>query len=403
MLQRDFYKQMIKEHDVVVVGGGPSGLNSARRLSEKGLDVVVLEKKNEIGKDVVCTGIVGKEAFDKFDLAHNSILTDVKDFKMVSPNMTSVVYSHPSPFAYVVNREKFDNNLAEKALSMGATIKLKHEVIDVLSDERFVHIEAKIAGSQTVSFRAKALILATGIDVRLNKKLGLGYSKEYLYGIQSEITFEQNGCPEIFVGKDVTPGAFAWVVPLSKEKARVGLLAKKEPQVYFEKFVQKLFPRSSIDLSREKIMSKPIAQGLITKSYGNRMLVVGEAAGQVKTTTGGGIFFGLLCSDIASDIISNGLKEDLLTTQNLSSYEKHWKKEIQKEILVGYYTRKICEKLSDSQVENMFQIARNDGVIPLIKRKGNFDWQSEVILALARRAPFKSIQSLCSKDSLNKI
>ncbi|MFC2166820.1 geranylgeranyl reductase family protein [Acidobacteriota bacterium] len=393
---------MIKEHDVIVVGGGPSGLNSARRLSEKGFDVAVLERKNEIGKNVVCTGIVGKEAFDRFGLHPNSILTEVQHFKMVSPNMTSVLYSHSFPFAYVVDREKFDNNLANDAKSKGATFKLNHEVVDIISDENYVNIVTKINGSQYVTFRGKALILATGIDVRLNKNLGLGYIKEYLYGIQSEINFKQNGCPEIFVGKDVTPGAFAWVVPVNKEKARVGLLAKRDPHIYFERFIQKLFPDSSIDLSQEKIMSKPIAQGLMAKSYGNRMLVVGEAAGQVKTTTGGGIFFGLLCSDIASEIISNGLREDILTTQYLSSYEKYWKKEIQKEIMVGHYTRKICEKLSDSQVESMFQIALNDGVIPLMKKKGNFDWQSEIILALAKKAPFKSFQSLCSKGQFSK-
>jgi len=163
-----------------------------------------------------------------------------------------------------------------------------------------------------------------------------------------------------------------------------------------------LFPDISIDLDAENILTKPIAQGLITKSSGNRILVVGEAAGQVKTTTGGGIFFGLLCSDIASKEIMQRFEKDALSEQDLSVYEKNWKKEIQKEILVGYYTRKICEKLSDSQVENMFQIARNNGVIPLIKKKGNFDWQSDVILALAKRAPFKSIQSLCSKNLFGK-
>ncbi|MFC2161161.1 NAD(P)/FAD-dependent oxidoreductase [Acidobacteriota bacterium] len=388
----------MREHDVIVVGGGPSGLNSARRLSEKKLDVVVLERKDRIGENVICSGIVGKESFERFRLASNSILTEIQNFKLISPYKTSVHYSHDFPFAYVVDRKKFDNNLADEAVAKGATLKLKHEVVNVSSDENFVTIEAKVEGSHFVKIRAKALILATGIDIRLNKKFGLGYSKKYIYGIQSEIEFKQNGCPEIFVGKDVTPGAFAWVVPVSKMKARVGLLAEKNPHGYFEKFVRKLNVDSSVELDQEKFKCKPIAQGLVTKSYANRMLVVGEAAGQVKTTTGGGIFFGLLCSDIASEELFQRFKEDALSAQDLSTYEKRWKKEIQKEILVGHYMRKICEKLSDSQVENMFQIARNDGVIPLIKKKGNFDWQSEVILALAKRAPLKSIQSLCSKS-----
>ena len=394
---------MIKEHDVIVVGGGPSGLHSALKLSENGLDVVVLERKEGIGKNIVCTGIIGKEAFDRFSLATDSVLTEIQQFKMVSPNMMSVLYTHVSPFAFVVDREKFDKNLAREAESRGATLKLSHEVVDVTPEKDSVIIGARVNGSEFATFRAKVLVLATGIDTRLNKKLGLGYSKDYIYGIQSEITFEQNGCPEIFVGKDVAPGAFAWVVPVSQEKACVGLLTKREPLAHFENFLRKLFPNSLEGNSQIKIYSKPIAQGLVTRSYGNRILVVGEAAGQVKTTTGGGIFFGLLCSDIAAEMISAGFKKDCLSARDLSAYEKSWKKAIQKEILVGYYTRKICEKLSDSQVENMFQIARDDGVIPLIEKKGNFDWQSEVILALARKAPFKSLQSLWSKHSSGKI
>ena len=152
----------------------------------------------------------------------------------------------------------------------------------------------------------------------------------------------------------------------------------------------------------KKIQSKPIAQGLLSKTYGDRVLAVGEAAGQVKTTTGGGIFFGLLCSDFAAEVLGARIRENHLSSHGLFEYEKLWKNAIQKEILVGYYTRKICERLSDSQIESMFQIAKSDGVLPLIKKKGNFDWQSEVILALAKRAPFKSLQSVCSKGLFGK-
>jgi flavin-dependent dehydrogenase len=190
------------------------------------------------------------------------------------------------------------------------------------------------------------------------------------------------------------------VVPINGEKVRIGLLTQNDPYGCFNRFIKNFNPKMSADLSEDKIQSRPIAQGLLTKTYGNRVLAVGEAAGQVKTTTGGGIFYGLLCSDLASRVISENIHENCLSADALSEYEKLWKKAIQKEILVGYYTRKICEKLSDSQIENMFQIAKSDGVIPLLRSKGNFDWQSEVIMALAKKAPIRSIQAICRIKSL---
>lgn len=390
-------------YDVIVVGGGPSGLNSAKTLAEKGLDVLVLERKNGIGTSVVCTGIVGNEAFNNFNLNTDSILTDIQNFKMVSPFQTSVVYSHSQPFAYVVDRERFDNNLARETEAKGALIKTGHQVTDVSVARDSVKVVTKSLQNGSMSLAAKVVILATGIDNRISRKLGLGYSKDYLNGIQAEIEWGHSGCPEIFFGKDIAPGAFAWIVPLNKKKARVGLLSKKDPQDYFCKFIQSLHPKSNNHLKKGCIQVKPIAQGLLSKTYGNRVLVVGEAAGQVKTTTGGGIFFGLLCSDIAAQVIHKKIHENRLLSHDLSEYEKLWKRAIQKEILIGYYTRKLCEKLSDFQIENMFQIARSDGVLPLIRKKGNFDWQSEIILALAKRAPLRSLQSICSAGSLGHI
>ena len=133
---------------------------------------------------------------------------------------------------------------------------------------------------------------------------------------------------------------------------------------------------------------KAIAQGLTTKTYGERILAVGEAAGQIKTTTGGGIFFGLHCSEIAANVILERIRKDTFKSSDLSEYEKSWKRSIQKEILIGYYARKLCGKMSDSQIERMFQIAKTDGIFPLIREKGNFDWQSDLILSLFKRTPF---------------
>jgi len=92
--------------DLIVIGGGPSGLNATRKLAEKGLDVVVLERKSEIGIHSICTGIVGKKVFKEFDLSKESILKDIKKVNMIFPYSTQVTYQHPMVFANVADREK---------------------------------------------------------------------------------------------------------------------------------------------------------------------------------------------------------------------------------------------------------------------------------------------------------
>jgi len=375
-------------HDVIVIGGGPSGLNSARLLAEEGLDVVVLERKREIGIQTMCTGIVGKDAFRKFNLSKNSILKDIQEVKMISPYSTHITYQHPISFANVVDRKKFDKYLADDAQSRGVAIELESHVLDIFVNRNYVEVLTRSKSKYLQKYKAQVVVIATGIDHKFNKKLGLGYPRDFLYGIQAELETDDFGTTTILVGNNIAYGAFAWVVPVGEKVIRIGLMSEEKPEVYFQNLMKflNLTKRNIID--KNHIQFRPIAQGLVSKTYGDRVLSVGEAAGQVKTTSGGGIYFGLLCSKIASWVVFKSFKDMCFSARALSEYEKLWKKAIQKEILIGYYARKICGKLSDIQIERMFQIAQSDGILPLIREKGKFDWHSELILALMKRMPF---------------
>lgn len=122
-------------YDVIIVGGGPSGLNAARRLAEEGLEVVVLERKREIGKPVICTGIVGQKTFREFGLSRDSILREIKKINLISPYGSSLNYDHPQAFAYVIDREKFDKLLGDEAEANGVEIKLRTEVVDISANK----------------------------------------------------------------------------------------------------------------------------------------------------------------------------------------------------------------------------------------------------------------------------
>lgn len=374
-------------YDVIIIGSGPSGLNAARELAEKGLDVLILEKKKTVGNHIVCTGIVGSEAFDEFSLSSTSILKEIKEMKWISPNGTSLMYDHPQPFAHVVDRKLFDRNILSDACSKGVAVKCENNVMDISVNKDHVEVISKKAGKFREKYCARLVLIATGINYKLHKKLNLGYPKDFLKGVQAELKVEKVDCTHVYVGKDVAPGGFAWAVPIDGEKVRLGLMTDKNPKGYFGRILERIYPDGRMILDRGRIQFKAIAQGLVSPTYGERVLTIGEAAGQVKTTTGGGIYFGLLCSKIASRVANKAFKMGCFSKRVLAEYEKLWKKAIQREILIGYYARKICSRFNDAQLEKMFRVAQDDGIIPLIKEKGNFDLHKELVITLMKKIP----------------
>ncbi len=117
------------------------------------------------------------------------------------------------------------------------------------------------------------------------------------------------------------------------------------------------------------------------------MLVVGDAAGQVKPTSGGGIYYGLLCADIAADTLHQALQTDDLSAKNLTKYERRWKRRLGRELKIGYRTRKLFERLSDRQIDRIFDIVKANGIDKTLLETKNlsFDWHSRTILMLLGR------------------
>ena len=396
-------------YDVIVIGAGSTGLQTSKILSEAGLKVAVFEKKNEVGKHIICTGIVGKKAYTQFDLCNDSRLTDISTIKLISPKNECITWANAEPIAYVVNRELFNSYLKQLAQEQGTSIKLAHQVETVSIKENHVEITARVNNENTRKYMTKMLVIATGTDIRLLKHLGLGYPQHFLNAVQAEMEIEGIDSTMVFVGNEIAPGSFAWVVPLNNNKmiksnvsqpvssyagrtpARVGLMTDKSPWICFDELLKKLQRMGIKVLENYQVQHKPIAQGLVSRTFADRVISVGEAAGQVKTTTGGGIYFGLIGAEIAARTIIKAFNNNDFSANTLSEYERLWKKTLRPEIEIGYYARKVFRKMNDNQIDKMFTIAQTDGVMPMVNSKADFDWHSGLIVSLIKNTSFYSV------------
>jgi digeranylgeranylglycerophospholipid reductase len=193
-------------------------------------------------------------------------------------------------------------------------------------------------------------------------------------------------------------------VPTSTNKAYVGLLATSQAKLHLQNLLNNLSGQGRI-ISREvEIEQKAIPLGTLARSYGNRILVIGDAAGQVKPTTGGGIYFGHLGARIAAEVLDEALSSDNLTAGQLSRYQKQWKAKMGKERSRGYWVRWVYAKLSDSQIEGIFNMLDSGGMAGALLNSDNFsfDWHSKLILAVLRHSsvyPLLKIRHLLSREA----
>lgn len=374
-------------HDVVVIGAGPVGCYTAYQLAKSGFDVLILEKNKSFAYPRICTGIISLEAFKKFNLPEDSVLSRIKDILFFSPSGLSLTFRPESTQAFVVDRIMFDQRLRDLALENGASIWLSTPCKGIQIKD--THVEIRVNHSRE-TIKAKAVVIASGFDYRLSESLGLGMPSDYIQGVQTEVTMDGVKETEIYLGDNIAPGSFAWVVGLKDGKARIGLSTKQNSVLFLRKFLEGPFLRDRIK-DNGVVLSKLIPLGSLRKTFSNRMLVVGEAAGQVKTTTHGGIYYGLISSQFAVDTLKEAFTKGDFGTRMMKKYEIRWRNIFNVEIKTGYMLRRFFSHLQDEQIDRLFKIAMSNGVMDIVYKKARFDWHNDLILSLIRHSLFKQM------------
>lgn len=370
--------------DLIVVGAGPAGNMAALNLSRMGYSVSVLDWRKNIG-DKLCTGIIGTECAKRFPPHDAHIYHKATAATLVSPSGKRYSVVRKEPQALIVDRVAYVDSLAQQAMAAGAEYHLGSRVTNIDVSTHSVSIKATSdMGEQ--QYQTKVIIIAGGFGSSLLNMVGLQNrgNGDYMLGSQAEVVVTESQNTEVYLGDEIAPGSFGWLVPTSDHKALAGIASHRQLNGQVDRFLSTL---QSIGKVRS-VVNKPQRWGIplkpLHRTYSHRTLVVGDAAGLAKPTTGGGIYYALLSGELAAEAANEALTAGDLSARRLSGYEKAWKALFGRELRIGHYARMLYETLGNREVERLLDISMRIQDDLINSHDFSFDWHSGVILKALR-------------------
>jgi geranylgeranyl reductase family protein len=376
-------------HDVVIVGAGPAGSYAAYCLAIRGYDVVVLEEHPQVGEPTNCSGLIGVEAFARYDLPTDSVLGSFGGARFVSPRGAEAVVSADRTVACVVDRARFDRSLAEQAAAAGARYRLGTRCLRISHDDRALRVSVQgLDGAGQL--RARAAIIATGVKYGLLAGLGLARPRSFVEAAQTEVKMRAVTDVEVYLGRDISPGSFGWAIPVGDGRVRLGVCNGKRAPEHLQRLLKHPLVGPRLLDDNPRVKNKPIPIAPARRTYLDHVLLVGDAAGQAKPTTGGGIYYGILCAELAARTLDGAFAAGDLGRSRLAQYERRWRGEIGLELQVGAYFRRLGAWLSDAQIDDLIRSYHDPELRDLVERTAAFERHSTFILALVRSGIFWS-------------
>lgn len=372
--------------DVAIVGGGPAGLLAAERCAEAGLDVVVFEEHPTIGEPTHCTGIVSLETAELAKIPNEAILARLSRARLHGPAGAAHEFAwndNAREQILAIDRAVFDAMLAQRAADAGAVIRPGVRVTELAVERDSVGL---VIGEARV--RARACVLACGVSYRFQRRLGLGVPGQLVQTAQVEVDATDDDHVDVYFGRAIAPEGFGWVVPLSRagrERAKVGVMANTDAGAALERLLARADVGARLRGPAGGAIRRLLPLTRIERTYGDRILVVGDAGGFTKPTTGGGIFYGLLTASLAAETLVEAFQDGRLDAAGLGRYETRWQERLGQELRVSGWVRDVVRRLDDHEIDRLLEALAQDDVQAVIRSTARFNWHAEVIVSLARQ------------------
>ena len=379
------------KYDVVVIGAGPAGLLAAAEVASHDFKVLVLEEHPEIGVPDHCAGLLSTTGLQSLglNLPEGVIQNHVIGARLYAPSGSYVEIERGKREALVVDRRKFDQWLADRARDQGSLISTDTKVTKIeQSDGKWtVSTDSSILGQVETTI----VINAEGARCVISKSVGLpAVKRSYrLPAYQFEVSKADvdSQYVEMFYGRDLAPGFFAWVIPIGEGRVRIGLASKSKSRLRLQKamrthaIISKRVEKANV----ERGLGGVVLVGLpISQTHKSGLMVIGDAAGHVKPTTGGGVIMGGTAARISGRTAVQALQRGDTSAEGLSLYPRMWKAAILRELQAMYIAQRGISSLADKGLNVLITESRDAGLFEIVEREGDMDKQMSVITRLVR-------------------
>lgn len=376
----------IEETDVLVVGAGPAGLIAGREAARRGVNVIILEEDEGVGNPCHCAGLLSVQGLKEIGIepSREFVQNEVSGAIFHSPSGITFEVRGRKKMAYVVDRASLDKVLARQAVTAGADLRLGFKAEMFLVEKGVV---SGVIGENKETIRAKVVIDAEGSSCGLLRRTKFERPSPggFLPAVQLEIADVKTDkdLVEIFVGSKVAPKFFLWMIPTGDDSARVGLACKdRNGYESLQKFVERRLGKHRITAIRAGFV---ITSGTSARTYYDGVIIVGDAAGQTKPTTGGGVVTGGVCAIIGGEVAAEAALKDDSSADFLKKYEESWRRRLGREFSTMLLARRILNNLPDETIDEIFKTIIESRLQKTIEEKGDIDFQTEVLRTLARQ------------------
>ena len=385
---------MEDHYDVIIVGGSANGAQTARSAAEEGLTVLIMEDHPEIGLPEHCSGLFSYKGLELLDsMPPDDIIYNHEIFgaRLVAPNGKTLTVKKKERHALVCNRAAFDKFLIEKAISYGIDILQPFRAIDAKRNNGLVEVVAQDRSGDKVTVSSKILISAEGVRGGIAKKMGLAppEKQKLINAAQFFIKGLNDINPqlvEVYQTQKFAKEFFGWIIPMDAETAKIGLGTSKPAAA---KALEKMLKEHPI-LSEKveggdifyRIAGRIPIMGPVKRTYGDQILLVGDVAGQTKPTTGGGVILGGIAGRIAGKVAAEAIKNGKTDAKFLKTYEKRWKREMQRNLWLQRKVRNYMNLLSDQEMNKFFDKLDDKGLLYKIEQYGDVDNQGKLAVKL---------------------